>query len=427
MAQTIERMPYELGQPSSAWKKLRAVLGVLVAMGLVAYLLELTEGMRATGLRDIGPMGGATWGLYITMVIYFVGTSFAGISIAALVRLADIKALKPITRMAELLTVVTLLLAALAIAADLGNPIRGIINLLRYARPQSPFFGTFTLVISGYLFASQVYLYLDMRRDAMICAATPSRYEKWYRRLAWGYSDTPAERKRHEKASFWLAVGIIPLLVTAHSTLGFVFGLQVGRPGWHSSLQAPAFVVLAGVSGTGLLVVMAWAFKRSLHVQGLEIQVFDWLRTILFLLVIVYLYFWVVDLLTALYQGDKGESEVTNAVLAGPYAWLYWLSAACLIIPATILLVQKHRRSSAVLPLVLAGMLVQFAAIGKRFLIVVPSQTHGTLLPYEHGSYVPSLSEFAIVAGLLALGVLGIVWFARVFPIVPIPMTKEED
>ncbi|MDR7585989.1 MAG: hypothetical protein QN158_10450, partial [Armatimonadota bacterium] len=75
--------------------------------------------------------------------------SFAGITVAALIRLLGLEALRPVSRMAELLTVVALILAAFSVLPDLGQPLRGIVNLFRYARPQSPFFGTFTLVISG--------------------------------------------------------------------------------------------------------------------------------------------------------------------------------------------------------------------------------------------------------------------------------------
>ena len=57
---------------------------------------------------------------------------------------------------------------------------------------------------------------------------------------------------------------------------------------------------------------------------------------------------------------------------------------------------------------------------GKRFLIVVPSQTHGTLLPYGTGSYVPTWVEWAEMAGLFAFGALLLTLFAKVFPIMPI-------
>jgi Ni/Fe-hydrogenase subunit HybB-like protein len=57
---------------------------VVAALGAYAYSREVTEGMVTTGLRDVGVQGGATWGLYIAFVVYFVGVSFAGITVAAL-------------------------------------------------------------------------------------------------------------------------------------------------------------------------------------------------------------------------------------------------------------------------------------------------------------------------------------------------------
>ena len=70
---------------------------------------------------------------------------------------------------------------------------------------------------------------------------------------------------------------------------------------------------------------------------------------------------------------------------------------------------------------VVSGVLVNLAAIGKRFLIVVPSQTHGTLLPYGVGSYSPTWVEYSVILGLLALGALLYILFMKVFPIMEIP------
>ena len=67
----------------------------------------------------------------------------------------------------------------------------------------------------------------------------------------------------------------------------------------------------------------------------------------------------------------------------------------------------------------------QTAAVAERYLTVVPSQTHATLLPYEAGSYFPNWVEFAVVAGLFALGALLIGLFMKVFPI--IPMRDESE
>ena len=113
---------------------------------------------------------------------YFIGVSLAGVVIAAVARVFRIAELRPITRIAELLTVTSLTVGLLAVLVDLGHPIRGIGNLFLYGRPQSPFFGTFTLVAGGVLLTSLAYLYLGGRRDAAKIADTPSRLQ-WFHRL----------------------------------------------------------------------------------------------------------------------------------------------------------------------------------------------------------------------------------------------------
>src|SRR3972149_10386912 len=101
MATTARTLPAERGRGGRTWYPVVALLLILLGVGIYAYLEELSEGMAVTGLRNLGPQGGATWGLYITFVIYFVGLSFAGISTAALIRLAHISQLPPLHRLAQ--------------------------------------------------------------------------------------------------------------------------------------------------------------------------------------------------------------------------------------------------------------------------------------------------------------------------------------
>ena len=414
-----EPLPQGVGRLSRKWLLFMGLAAAGTAIGVVGWLAEHEQGMVATGMRDVGTMGGATWGLYISLVVYFVGVSFAGITVAALIRLFNLEHLKGVARMAELLTVVALLLGALAIVVDLGQPLRGLVNLFRYARPQSPFFGTFSLVVSGYLFSSLVYLYLTSRPDAARLAAKPSRLQPLYRVWAAGYEDTAEQQARDRRVTFWLALAILPLLIVAHSSLGFVFGLQVGRPGWFGTLQAPAFVVLAGVSGIGHLIVLAALVRRVLHQEHrIGIEAFTWLGRFLMLLLFVYLYFVVVEIFTAIYQPTVNEQRIGDALLTGEYAPVFWGSVAVLALPAFGLAWMAVNRRWRIGWMVAFGALVNLGAIGKRFLIVAPSQTHGQLLPYPVGSYTPSLVEYAVVLGLFSLGALLIAGFMKFFPII---------
>jgi Ni/Fe-hydrogenase subunit HybB-like protein len=422
----MRELPYGIGRFGPGFFALVGGSLALIVLGLVAYSRQWVEGDVVTGMRDLGSMGGAPWGLYVVFVVYFVGISFAGITVAALIRLLNLEHLRPVSRMAELLTVLALVLGGMAVLVDLGQPGRGIVNLFRYARPGSPFFGTFSLVISAYLIASMVYLYLDGRKDAASCARTPGPLQGFYRLWAAGYRDTPEHRERHVRVSWWLSLFIIPLLVIAHSTLGFVFGLQVGAAGWYGAFQPPEFVVLAGVSGIGLLIVIAAAARRVLGLQEqLPLRTFAWLANLLWVLLVVYGYLMIVEVLTAIYQPGHREELVVRAVLTGHYAWLYWLTVALLVGPLVVLFIQAMRRSYSLPLIVIAGALVNFAAIGKRFLIVVPSQTHGRLLPYETGTYAPTWVEYSVILGLFGLGILAYVLFFKVFPIMAVREPSE--
>jgi len=225
-----------LPRTTAPWLIAVAIAMTAVALGLYCFSIQWREGLIVTDHRNPG-YGGAAWGLYVGFYVFFVGVSFAGITIAALCRLFDIEQLRPLSRLAELITISALIVGAAAIITDLGRPLDGLQKLPRFANPRSPFFGTFTLVVSGYLFSSLVYFFLAGRADAARIATTakgPLRL--FYRAWASGYTDTLPEQRRHRRVSYWLALTILPLLVVAHSTLGFIFGIQSGRPGWYSAL-----------------------------------------------------------------------------------------------------------------------------------------------------------------------------------------------
>lgn len=390
-------------------------------VGVWCFAQQMIHGDIVTNLRTVGS-GGAGWGLYIVFYVVFIGVSFAGITVAALVRLFGLEELKPLARMAELLTIVSLLVGAAAVLADLGRPLAGLMNLPKYARPSSPFFGTFTMVIGGYLFASLVYFFLSGRPDAAHMAQRPGPWllRVFYRVWASGFSGTPKEYARHFEASFWLSLFILPLLVTAHSTLGFIFGIQGGRPGWFSPLQAPSFVVAAGVSGIGVLIVIAATLRKTLKLESvIGVPAFRWLGNFLWVLIIVLLYFIIAEELTASYASGAKERAYTHEIVAGAYRHLFLIEVGSFVVALAILFLQFAAQKTIIGLTVTAGGLVNVGAILKRHLLVVPSQTHGMHLAWPEGHYTPSAIEIGVIVGLCCLGALMYSVFIWIFPIIP--------
>ncbi len=424
----VERkLPQGVGRLTFGWLVFFAASFVVLVIGVAAYLYESSNGMIVTGMRSTGTMGGATWGLYVVMVEYFIGVSLAGVVLAAFAKVFNVASLRPVSRLAVLLTIISLIIGVVAVLLDLGNPIRGIINMLLYARPQSAFFGTVMLVAVGVLLTSLVYLYLDGRKDAATVAAIPSGL-RWFHKLwAAGYGDTEAERERHRRVMFWLSIGLVPLIVVALSTEGLVFGVQVGRPGWYGSLQGPDFIVLAAASGLANLIVLAAIIRRvRRETVSLGHAVFTWLGSLLLAATAAVLYFQTVKMFTLLYATPGDERLIADALLRGPYAWIFWLSLGLMVIAMILLVLEAARRSWRISVIVVASIAISTAAVAERYLTVIPSQTHGMMLPYEPGSYFPTWVEFAVVAGLFGLGAFLIGGFMKVFPIIPLNADTRE-
>ena len=426
----VERsLPQGVGKFTPGWIVFFSVATIVLIIGVLAFIYESNQGMVVTGMANIGTQGGATWGLYVVMVEYFIGVSLAGLVLVAFAFVFDVMSLRPISRLAVLLTSVSLIVGLLAVVIDLGNPIRGIINMFLYVRPQSPFFGTFTLVAVGVLLTSLVFLFLNGRRDAMKLANIDSRLRWFHRIWASGYSDTDAELERHRRVIFWLSIFVGPLVVIALSTEGLVFGIQVGRPGWFGSLQGPDFIVLAAASGLANLIVLTAIVRRVLDTGTSLVGpiAFKWLGGLLLAASAATLYFQIVELFTLLYATPGAERRLADALMRGPYAWIFWTGFALLILGLVVLVVQAARRTWGVVPLVIASVAISTSAVAERYLTVIPSQTHGMMLPYEPGSYFPTWVEFAVVAGLFAFGALVIGLFMKVFPIIPFKRRTEQE
>ncbi|MBI2373035.1 MAG: polysulfide reductase NrfD [Deltaproteobacteria bacterium] len=407
-----------LPDPTRSWYLVLAASFVALGAALFAYSFQLRHGDIVSGLRDPG-RGGAAWALYIAAYVYFVGVSFAGITVASMARIFHIDTLKPLTRIAELLTIVALIAGALMVLADLGRPLDGLIKLPMLARPSSPFFGTFTLVVSGYLFSSVIYFFVSGRRDAArMFIIGPWFLKPFYWLWASGYRGTAEEHARHSRTSFWLALTIVPLLVVAHSTLGFIFGIQSGRPGWYSALMAPGFVVMAGVSGTGALIVISLILRRMLNLDFKDSAI-HWLGNFLWILSLVYIYFLIVEELTATYAGPEMDRHVAHEIVTGDYAWSYWIMAACLFLTFLIPFLLYILGKKSTTWVAVASVLANVAAVLKRLLIVIPSQTHGSYLPAVEGSYDPTWIEWTVVSGAGGLVLISILIFGRIFPLVP--------
>lgn len=399
---------------------------VLLAIGASAlfygFAMQLLHGHAVTGQGSHG----AIWGIVVANIVNFIGISHVGIAISAVVRILRLERYRQLARLAEFVTLASITTAVLNITMDVGHPERFIFNVAWFGRYHAPFVWSCT-VITTYVVGSSVYLYLAMRRDLWVCGAKAPARRPLFRLLALGYRDTPESRARHNRVVWWLAVIILPIMVSVHSVYGYIFGLQAGRPGWYNPFQAPYFVLGAIVSGFSTVILVIAVLRKAFQWEEIfHARIFKGLGIFLGFVTLLYMYFLFSEWLTGVYASPEGERMVFRDLLFGRFRTITWTAVvAGMLIPFAMLFAQGVNPRICSIPLtVVAALLINLGLWTTRALIVVPSFYH-PLLPWEVAPYVPTFEEWCMVVGSFFLFALLLLVMVKAFPVLELP--EEHD
>ena len=392
-----------------------AVLGLAILWGAAAYWTQFDQGLGVTGLHQ--PV---SWGFYVTNFVFFIGISHAGTLISAILRLSKAEWRRPITRMAEVITVMVLFIGAGQILVDLGRPDR-LLNVIRYGRYQSPLLWDATS-ISAYLTASTFYLYLPLIPDLAILRDRLGKRRFLYAVLAMGWTGTERQHKILNRAIAIMAVVVIPIAVSVHTVVSFVFSMTI-QPGWHSTIFGPYFVVGAIFSGIAAIIVAMAIIRRIYHFEAyLKPIHFRYLGQVLLVMTLLWFYFTFAEYLTGYYGNEPEEMKIFWAKFTGRFWPTFWAMLALnVVVPIACLARLRHH---AIGKTVVASVAVVIGMWLERLNIIVPTLSNPRL-PFPEGLYWPTWVEWGETAGSLGLFILLYVLFVKLFPIISIWEIKE--
>ena len=392
-----------------------SLLLLVLLTGWVIFGRQLLYGLGVTGLNQ--PVA---WGFYIVNFVFFIGISHAGTLISAILRLSQAEWRRPITRMAEVITVVVLAIGAFHPVLDLGRPER-MFNIFTAGRLQSPLLWDVSS-ISAYFMASTVYLYIPMIPDIALLRDRGVWPHWFYKFLAWGWQGTPRQRQVLDRAVSIMMILVIPIAVSVHTVISYIFAMTL-QPGWHSTIFGPYFVVGAIFSGIAALLMTMIILRRIFHLERyLKLIHFDYLSRLLLVMSLLWFYFTFSEYLTAFFGHEPSEMRVFYYKFSGPYAPFFWGMVACnFLIPVLIL---SFRRTRTIPGIFIASIAVVVGMWLERLNIVIPSLANPRL-PYPTGFYIPGLVEWAMFVGGIATFILGFVLFARFFPLVSLWEIQE--
>jgi len=442
-AEYVERAVWPIGRGDRNFWIAVVVLSALVAAGVFAWIYQLSNGLWVTGLNQK-----VSWGFYIINCVFFIGISYGGAITSAILRLTNAKWRAPLTRIAEATAVAALLVGAVFPIVDLGRPDR-FLNVFLYAQVGSPIVWD-VVAISTYAVASLVFLYLPLIPDMAVARDTlapppetvrpllpevailrtprsPVRARVLrgiYDALALGWKGTPAQERALARGIGIMAVLIIPLAVSVHSVLAWLFAVTV-RAEWHSTIFAPLFVLGAMFSGVAAVIIVVAAMRKVYGLQRfITAKHFRYLSYLLVALGLAYVYFMVSEYLTEGYVFAEDTAPVLESLFTGAYAPAFWsFSLGGLVLPIVLAALPGRfpvARACVASALVIGGMWL------KRFLIVVPGMAN-PVMPWDWGRYQPTWVEIAITTGAAAAIPLMLIVFFRFFPVMSVHEMEEVE
>ena len=392
-----------------------SILTALVLWGTYAYLTQYRTGLSVTGLsRQI------FWGVYITNFVFFIGISHAGTFISAVLRVVKAEWRRPISRASELTTVFILMFGVGSVLIDLGRPDR-MLYVLRYPQFQSPLLWDICSIMT-YLTVSSISLYLALIPDIALLRDLGEKRKWFYQVLALGWTSTEKQHRRLEKAITFVSILVIPVMITVHTVVSFVFAMTI-QPLWHSAIFGPYFVVGAIFSGVASVMLVMAILRKVYHLERYIKPIhFNNLGTFLMAMTLLWFYFTFAEYITVVYGNEPVHMTIFWSKIAGRFSFLFWLHfILCFVIPLPILVFRKTRTITGT---IIASISIVVGMWLERFVIIVPTLTNQRL-PIEGAIYIPTWVEWSILAGCISLFALLYTFFTKLFPIVPVWEVRE--
>ncbi len=375
------------------------VCAVLAVIGVALWVVQLTGGMVQTAMRNLD-----SWGLYITMFMFFVGLSAGGLIISSVPKAFGIRGFGGISKVAVMSSIAATVAAIGFVVVDLGQPLR-VWELFAYSNLGSPLMWDI-IVLATYLVLSCAYLWAQVQAERGKVSATALRV---------------------------ISVVALVCAILVHSVTAWIFGLQQSHEMWHTALLAPWFVSSALVCGTGLVLLVAIGLRRAGYL-ALEQAYLVKLAKLLGAFLVVDLYFFGCDLLTEAFPGGEGLA-VVDMLVSGPLAPFFWGEVVLSVAAAVVCFVPSLRTSPL---LALAGVAAILAILCKRVQLLVggfqipniewpavmtPSTVtnwQGNLeQAYAGMVYWPAPIEWGVALGVVALAVLIFLLGLKFLPLKP--------
>ncbi len=411
----------------SLFKRAVALFGVLFILGIVGFFMRLSDGI---GDR-------AVWGYYAAVFAFILTTAQAAPMVAIATRLAKGHWRRPISRAAEIWTLVGLFNLVLFI------PLLWILPDLSDGRRTLWFFdGDKVPSYSPHIWASAAILFLVVTGLAMLwvsclpdLAAVRDRSsgwrQLWARRLARGWHGTSAQWNMLHHRTGILGALYFMMLVFVHFLISVDF-LMTLVPGWIDALFPATHAANALQAGVATMLLTMFFLRRfGGYADYITLDQMWGLGKLLFALSLLWFWFWFSSFNVLWYGKKPSEQAVLELLIRGPYLWVF-MAAFILnfVVPLFTMIWNPLRKSLWGPPLIAAGVLIgtfldRIRLYVGGYSVTTDLKAHEIPIDMIPATIMPDLADVLIVVGALSGSVLVYLLGTRIFPVINIWEQKE--
>jgi len=305
--------------------------------------------------------------------------------------------------------------------------------LVLYPRIQSPITWD-VIAISTDLIGCLIFIYLSFIEDFAILRDYSHllKVAQWkkniYRWLSLGYSGDVSQHKRIVNSKNIMAAMIIAIAIIVYSVLAWIFGVTL-QPGWHSTIFGPYFVIAAVYSGTGVLILIMWFYRKFSHLENyIQRKHFVYLGILLFIVGAFYGYFTFADYLTKWYGSALMDKTLIDKLFTNFFWQFIFANYIGVLVPIIIIGTPKLRTINNIT----FGAVITIIALWlNRYLIIIPT-LETPYLPIQDARaawlhYSATWVEWSLTLAGVSVFVLLFMFVSKLVPIISISELIEKD
>jgi Ni/Fe-hydrogenase subunit HybB-like protein len=335
--------------------------------------------------------------------VFLIVAASGALNVASISSVFGKTAYKPLARLSGLLAI-TLLVGGLAVLVlDLGRPDRLIVAMTYYNFKS--IFAWNIMLYTGFMAVVAVYLWMMMERK-MNSFTKPAGLTAFVWRL---------------------------ILTTG---TGSIFGFLVAREAYNTALLAPMFIIMSFAFGLAIFILVLMGMYRWSN-RPLGDAVLYRLKNLLGVFVASVLYFVTVYHLTNLYITENHGVERFILLDGGIYTQLFWLVQIGLggLLPLALLYLPATGKSRGWIGI--SSVLVIIGGLAQIYVLLIGGQAYPLeMFPGKEvsssffdgvvASYTPSLPEFVLGIGGVAIALAATIVGTRVLRFLPVSLADSQ-